>query len=224
MILITTKNGSEGRLNVNYSFNMAWQSPTTKQKRIINSAEYMTLYNKALEHTGGDVATKGYKQEWIDAYANAAPGDPEYPNHDWYDEVIKTAPMQQHFLSVNGGKGGTTYNIGLGYLDQHGMVIQTGFKRYDAQVNLKTKYGRVTFGTNINLSRSDRHSTAYTANNALTTNETEDLVLCAFTQGPYYTPYLPDGRYVSSGYAGRGHNKAPLAVAYSGGLQAPSCA
>lgn len=217
VILITTKNGSEGRLNVNYSFNMAWQSPTTKQKRIINSAEYMTLYNKALEHTGGDVATKGYKQEWIDAYANAAPGDPEYPNHDWYDEVIKTAPMQQHFLSVNGGKGGTTYNIGLGYLDQHGMVIQTGFKRYDAQVNLKTKYGRVTFGTNINLSRSDRHSTAYTANNALTTNETEDLVLCAFTQGPYYTPYLPDGRYVSSGYAGRGHNKAPLAVAYSGG-------
>ena len=153
VILITTKNGSEGRLNIDYSFNMAWQSPTTIQKRIINSAEYMTLFNKALEHTGGDIATKGYEQEWIDAYKNAAPNDPQYPNHDWYGDVIKTAPMQQHFLSVNGGKNGTTYNFGLGYLDQDGMVIQTGYKRYDAQVNLKTNLGgRVTFGTNINFS------------------------------------------------------------------------
>lgn len=217
VILITTKNGAEGRLNIDYSFNYAWQSPTTKQKRIINSAEYMTLFNKALEHTGGDIATKGYKQEWIDAYANAAPNDPEYPNHDWYDDIIKTAPMQQHFLSVNGGKSGTTYNIGFGYLDQDGMVIKTGFKRYDVQVNLRSTYGRVTFGTNINLSKSNRRSTAYTAGNALTTNETEDLILCMFAQGPYYSPYLPDGRYASSGYAGRGHNKAPLAVANSGG-------
>ena len=219
VILITTKNGSEGRLNIDYSFNMAWQSPTTIQKRIINSAEYMTLFNKALEHTGGDIATKGYEQEWIDAYKNAAPDDPQYPNHDWYGDVIKTAPMQQHFLSVNGGKNGTTYNFGLGYLDQDGMVIQTGYKRYDAQVNLKTNLGgRVTFGTNINFSKSNRHSTSYTSGgNQIDNNETEDLILCTFTQGPYYTPYLPDGRFASSGYAGRGHNKAPLAVAYSGG-------
>ena len=61
VILITTKNGTEGRLNIDYNFNMAWQSPTTKQDRITNSAEYMTLFNKALTHTGGDIATKGYK-------------------------------------------------------------------------------------------------------------------------------------------------------------------
>lgn len=217
VILITTKNGTEGRLNVDYSVNFAWQSPTTKQKRIINSAEYMTLYNKALLHTGGDIATKGYKQEWIDAYANAAPNDPNYPNHDWYDDIIKTAPMQQHFLSINGGKNGTTYNVGFGYLDQDGMVIKTGYKRYDAQVNMRSNVGRVTFGTNINLSKSNRRSTSYTASNSLTANETEDLILCMFAQGPYYSPYLPDGRYASSGYAGRGHNKAPLAVANSGG-------
>lgn len=219
VILITTKNGTEGRLNIDYNFNMAWQSPTTKQDRITNSAEYMTLFNKALTHTGGDIATKGYKQEWIDAYKNAAPGDPMYPNHDWYDDIIKTAPMQQHFLSVNGGKNGTTYNFGLGYLDQDGMVIKTGYKRYDAQMNLKTNLGgRVTFGTNINFSKSQRHSTSYTSGgNQIDNNETEDMILCMYAQGPYYTPYLPDGRFCTGGYSGRGHNKAPLAVAYSGG-------
>ena len=219
VILISTKNGAEGRLNIDYSFNMAWQSPTTIQDRINNSAEYMTLFNKALIHTGGDIATKGYKQEWIDAYKNASPNDPLYPNHDWYGDVIKTAPMQQHFLSVNGGKNGTTYNFGLGYLDQDGMVIQTGFKRYDAQMNLKTNLGgRVTFGTNINFSKSQRHSTSYTSSgNQIDNNETEDLILCTFTQGPYYTPYLPDGRFCTGGYPGIGYNKAPLAIAYSGG-------
>lgn len=219
VILITTKGGAEGRLNIDYSFNMAWQSPTTIQDRINNSAEYMTLFNKALKHTGGDIDQKGYKQEWIDAYKNADPNDPMYPNHDWYGDVIKTAPMQQHFLSVNGGKNGTTYNFGLGYLDQDGMVIQTGYKRYDAQVNLKTNLGgRVTFGTNINFSKSQRHSTSYTSSgNQIDNNETEDLILCMFAQGPYYGPYLPDGRFCTGGYSGRGHNKAPLAVAYSGG-------
>ncbi len=219
VILITTKNGTEGRLNVDYNFNMAWQSPTTIQDRINNSAEYMTLFNKALEHTGGDVASKGYKQEWIDAYKNAAPNDPMYPNHDWYGDIISTAPMQQHFLSVNGGKNGTTYNFGLGYLDQDGMVVNTGYKRYDAQMNLKTNLGgRVTFGTNINFSKSQRHSTSYTSGgNQIDNNETEDMILCMYTQGPYYTPYLPDGRFCTGGYSGRGHNKAPLAVANSGG-------
>lgn len=219
VILITTKNGTEGRLNIDYNFNMAWQSPSTIQNRINNSVEYMTLFNKALKHTGGDIATKGYKQEWIDGYENAAPNDPMYPNHDWYGDIIKTAPMQQHFLSVNGGKSGTTYNFGLGYLDQDGMVIKTGYKRYDAQMNMKTNLGgRVTFGTNINFSKSQRHSTSYTSGgNQIDNNETEDLILCMYTQGPYYGPYLPDGRFSTGGYPGRGHNKAPLAVANSGG-------
>ena len=43
------------------------------------------------------------------------------------------------------------------------------------------------------------------------------MILCMYAQGPYYTPYLPDGRFCTGGYSGRGHNKAPLAVAYSGG-------
>ena len=215
VILITTKGGTEGRLNIDYNFNMGWQSPTTKQDRIINSAEYMTLYNKALEHTGGDISQKGYKQEWIDAYKNAAPGDPMYPNHDWFDDIIRTTPMQQHFLSVNGGNHGTTYNFGFGYLNQEGMLIQTGYKRYDASMNLKTKAGRVTFGANVNFSKSQRHTTSTGSN--IDFNETEDMILCMYAQGPYYTPYLPDGRFCTGGYPGRGHNKAPLAVAYSGG-------
>lgn len=219
VILITTKSGSEGRLNVDYNFNMAWQSPTTIQDRITNSAEYMTLFNKALVQTGGDVKSKGYEQSWIDAYADPNADRTLYPNHDWYGEVVKTAPMQQHFLSVNGGKNGTTYNFGLGYLNQEGMMIQTDYKRYDAQMNLNTNLGgRVTFGANINMSKGTRHETSYTSGgNQIDNNSTEDLMLCTLTQGPYYLPYLPDGRFASSGYAGRGHNKAPLAVAYSGG-------
>ena len=221
VILITTKAGSEGRLNIDYNVNLAWQSPTTKPKRITNSAEYMELMNSALTHTGDDIGKKGYPTEIIELFRNNQNDPINYPNHDWYGDIIKTAPMQQHFLSVNGGRNGTTYNFGLGYLNQDGMVIKTDYKRYDVQMNMKTNLGsRVTFGTNINLSKSIRHETAYSKSGSLIEGDaTEDLILTMLAQGPYYLPYLADGsgRLASSGFPGRGHNKPPTTIAYSGG-------
>lgn len=221
VILITTKAGVEGRLNIDYNVNFAWQSPTTKPKRITNSAEYMEMMNSALVHTKGDLKNKGYPTEIIDLFRNNQNDPINYPNHDWYGDIIKTAPMQQHFLSVNGGKNGTTYNFGLGYLDQDGMVIKTDYKRYDVQMNMKTNLGsRVTFGTNINLSKGIRHETAYTkGGSTIEGDATEDLILTMLAQGPYYLPYLQDGtgRFASSGFPDRGHNKPPTTIAYGGG-------
>lgn len=65
--------------------------------------------------------------------------------------LLKQLPCNNIF-KCKWWQNGTTYNFGLGYLNQDGMVIQTGYKRYDAQMNLKTNLGgRVTFGTNINF-------------------------------------------------------------------------
>lgn len=221
VILITTKGGQEGRLNVDYSFNFAAQSPTTKPKRITNSAEYMRMMNSALVHTKGDLKKNGYPEEIISRFEQNQNDAVNYPNYDWYDDVIKTAYMKQHFLSVNGGKSGTTYNFGFGYLDQDGMVIKTGYKRYDAQLNLKTDLGsRVTFGTNINFSKGKRDETAYTkGGSTIEGDATEDLILTMLAQGPYYRPYLADGtgRFTSSGFPDRGHNKPPTTIAYGGG-------
>lgn len=55
------------------------------------------------------------------------------------------AVAQNHNLSVNGKSGKTTFNIGLGYLDQDGMnkaAKEDNFKRYNASLNLTTEFNK----------------------------------------------------------------------------------
>ncbi|GAB6007607.1 SusC/RagA family TonB-linked outer membrane protein [Dysgonomonas reticulitermitis] len=222
VILITTKNGSEGRLNIDFGYTFALQTPTEKQKRITNSVEYMELMNKAVNHTGLQPTWK-YTDEEIESYRQGYLTNPaQYPNTDWVDDVTRNAPMNQYYLSVNGGKGGTTYNFGAGILDQKGVMIETGYKKYDVQFNFKTNLGgRVTFGTNMNFSTGDRYEPAVTSGSTpeaiLDFNATEDQMLCAYAMSPLIAPYLPDGSgRFSTSLQGKGGNKNPVAIAKGG--------
>jgi TonB-linked SusC/RagA family outer membrane protein len=218
VILVTTKSGKAGRLNIDYSYNFGSQRATSVYDRITNSVEFMELLNKAIAYTGTN-ANQTYSQAQIDAYRQGAISNPaQYPSYDWMDAIFRTAPMQQHFLSVNGGKEGTTYNFGAGYLDQDGILIATGYKRYDAQFNFKTNLNKkVTFGTNIAFSKGNRNETAL--NNNFDGNSTEDQILSALAAHPTYAPTLPDGsgRYSAKAYIFEGGNKNPVATAEHGG-------
>lgn len=225
VILITTKNGKEGRLNVDFNYNFSLQTPSMKQDRITNSVEFMELMNKAIAHTKDGLGTKDYTLEQIEAYRQGAITNPkQYPvGNDWIDDVTRTAPMHQYFLSVNGGKDGTTYNFGAGALNQKGTMIETGYEKYDVQFNLKTNLGgRITFGTNITFSTSDRYEPAVTSGSPpeaiLDFNSPEDQMLCAYAQSPLFAPYLPDGsgRFAAYAYPNKGGNKNPVAIAKNG--------
>lgn len=214
VILVTTKTGREGRLNVDYSLNLSSQKAASMYDRVTNSVQFMELLNKAIDHTGTSTNQKFTAAE-IDLFRQPSE---QYPSYDWMDAVFRTAPMQQHFLSVNGGKAGTTYNFGLGYLKQEGVLIATDYKRYDAQFNLKTNLGsKVTFGTNLSFSSGDRHETALNGN--FDGNTTEDQILSALSASPNFKPKLPDGsgRYASKAFLKSGGNKNPVALAENGG-------
>ncbi|MDR6781570.1 TonB-linked SusC/RagA family outer membrane protein [Pedobacter africanus] len=218
VILVTTKAGKAGRLNVDYSYNFGSQRATSMYDRITNSVEFMELLNKAIDHTGTSTNQR-YTPAQIEAYRQGAVSNPaQYPSFDWMDAIFRKAPMQQHYLSVNGGKEGTTYNFGAGYLDQDGMLIATGYKRYDVQFNFKTELNkRVTFGTNISFSKGKRNETALNGN--FEGNSTEDQILSALAAHPTFTPKLPDGsgRYAAKAYIFEGGNKNPVAMAENGG-------
>ncbi|WEK17650.1 MAG: TonB-dependent receptor [Candidatus Pedobacter colombiensis] len=218
VVLVTTKAGKSGRLNVDYSYNFGSQRATTISERITNSVQFMELLNKAIAHTGTS-GSQTYTPEEIELYRQGAITNPaQYPSYDWLDAIFRKAPMQQHYLSVNGGKEGTTYNFGLGYLDQDGILIATGYKKYDAQFNFKTSLNnKVTFGTNIAFSTGNMHETAL--NNNFDGNPTEDQILSALAAHPTFTPKLPDGsgRYAAKAFIREGGNKNPIATAENGG-------
>jgi TonB-dependent SusC/RagA subfamily outer membrane receptor len=100
VILITTKKGKKDFISLEAHGEMSVQTPTRLPDYIYNSVEYMEMWNKSAEHS--DIVIR-YPQELIDAYRNAAPGDPQYPNFNWMDYIYKPALRQDYQLSVTGG-------------------------------------------------------------------------------------------------------------------------
>ncbi len=224
VILVTTKKGKEGRLSIDYNYNYSSQDPSIKIDRVTNSVEYMELMNKAIDHSGRQTQWR-YTDEQIELYRQGAINNPaQYPSADWTSYLIRRAPIHKHFLSINGGKAGTTFNVGLGVLDETGLLLATDFKRYDTQVNFKTNLGgRVTFGSNISMARGKRHDTAITTGNTgpqlIDANTSEDQMLSAYAAPPTSTPTLADGsgRFTAYAFQNKGGNKNPIAIATDGG-------
>ena len=204
VILVTTKMGVKGRMNVEYSYNYGIQKPAGVPDLIWNSVEFMELSNEGINRTGQNTS-KLYTQAQIDAYKNGN-GSAQFPNTDWAKLMFKNAGMQQHYLNINGGEGKTTYNFGLGYLDQNGILINTGYKKYNASFNFKTQMSKIiTFGSNLSFMQGDRKDPVDNA---------ENLVLSIYAQHPLWTPYLPDGsgRVTSKAYDFETTNQNAYAV------------
>ncbi|SDQ68030.1 TonB-linked outer membrane protein, SusC/RagA family [Prevotella sp. khp1] len=143
VILVTTKSGTEGKVNVTYTGRLSINKPSRLVRFMSNYADYMEMVNEASENIG----TAGkYPQsvidQWRQAEANpngiAESGYPNYvayPNTDWYDEIYQTKVMQEHAISLSGKDTRTRYNLGLTYLDNPGMIVRSGEQKYS--INLK---------------------------------------------------------------------------------------
>ena len=228
VILVTTKTGKEGRVGVEYQFNYSMQKPTEPMHRVTNSVEYMELINKAIDFSGNVNAGWRYTDDEINRYRKGQdPNDPsynplQYPNCDWLDYLVRDAAMQQHFISINGGKGGTNFNAGLGYMNQTGLLLGTDYQRYDAQINFKSLLtDRLTFGSNVSMNYGVRHDTSFNDSDFGSMNASRDQMRSAYAASPLMTPQLPDGsgRWSSYAYENKGGNKNPIAKAVAGGGQ-----
>lgn len=71
---------------------------------------------------------------------------------DWFHEVFKPAPMQQHNLTISGATDKANYLFSLGYLNQQGTLIETYEKRYSARINTQFSIGKnIRIGENLYL-------------------------------------------------------------------------
>ncbi|NSW94989.1 MAG: TonB-dependent receptor [Bacteroidales bacterium] len=58
------------------------------------------------------------------------------PGTDWFGEATRNASFKEYTVDVTGGSQNTTYAFLLGYTDEEGIFKWTGFKRYNARVNV----------------------------------------------------------------------------------------
>lgn len=131
VILVTTKRGVPGRVQVTYDGYYGIQTPSTMPK-LVDAATYMKMYNEAQVNAGKPVF---YTQNDIDQ--TIAGTDPiKYPNTDWQKEVIdRTTPITSHSLSVSGGNNMARFALSANYQYHGGMVPDNDSKKYNIRAN-----------------------------------------------------------------------------------------
>ena len=117
---------------------------------------------------------------------------------DPYDYMIEEwTPAMTHNLSVNGKSGKTTFNIGLGYLSQDGLMKtakKDDFRRWNASVKISTEFNKyVTLRAGAIYSKRDKRY-AYA-----TSSVTADPWLYLYRWGPTVPMgYNEDGQELRS--------------------------
>lgn len=131
VIMITTKSGQSGMMNVNYNTFATFNS-LPKQYDLINASAYAGLVN------------------YIDGKATFANPQSLGSGTDWQEQLYRTGVSQNHQLSISGGSDKSKYYLSGYYVDQDGIITNTGQTKYSVRSNLNTKvFDKITVGLNL---------------------------------------------------------------------------
>jgi TonB-linked SusC/RagA family outer membrane protein len=141
VILVTTKKGRAGSMQVAYHGYYGSQAPAHKLD-LLNAEQYATLRNEASVAGGGgilfaDPASLGKGTDWQSIIFN------------------NNARIQDHELSISGGNEKSTYYSSFGFYDQQGIVASaiSEYKRFNARLNTAHKIKPwLNFGNNFGYS------------------------------------------------------------------------
>jgi TonB-linked SusC/RagA family outer membrane protein len=200
VILITTKKGKKGETQFSYRVNVGRHSATRLPDLITNSAEYMEMYNAAIDAKRTNGVPVKYPDAEIEKYRT--PSD-QYPSFNYVDHYVKPALVTNHNLSMSGGGDKNTFNVSVSYLDQDALLPGYNFKRYNGLINYTSQLTKaITLGTSINATYKNRQEPPFTG---------ENMMLAIYAAGPLYGPFLPDGsgRIVTRAYSVEGRNRNP---------------
>ena len=156
VIIITTKRGKKGAMDISYSGYYGIQD-VTKRYDVANREQYQTLVNEATTNA------MAYEQYANDLYIYPAndPSNPNYVNDvdtDWQDEMFKTGHISNHTLSLSGGNDVSNFSVNLNYYDQTGTVEGNGpdYKRYGIMVNSDHQLGKLKIGESLHYTYADQ--------------------------------------------------------------------
>ncbi len=136
VVLVTTKNGKEGRSVVSFDAYYGWQSAPRKVD-MLNAEQYMTIMDEQNVNSGNAAYNwDNYKSIWnYDADGNKL----GVIDTDWVDAMFKdNAETYSANLSVSGGNQKGNYALSMGYMNQEGIVggrDVSNYSRYNFRVN-----------------------------------------------------------------------------------------
>lgn len=139
VILITTKGGKKGQTIVTLDASIGVRN-SYKAMDMMNSDQYYDFITTAYANdpTFDKVRfTNQYKKGY---------------STDWWKEVTRSALNQNYNVSVRSGSENARTSLSLGYVDEEGALIETGFKRLTGRLSHEYDLNKyITVGANVNI-------------------------------------------------------------------------
>lgn len=129
LIVITTKRGIKGNVQIKTTFDQSIQQVTTTPT-FYSAADYASMRNQALVN---DKKEKLFSDPQIENFRSG--GNDLYPNNNWYDRYFKDyAAMQRASLNVTGGNEKVQFYSNVNFMHQGGQFI-TDQDKYNSNAN-----------------------------------------------------------------------------------------
>ncbi|MFI3281636.1 MAG: TonB-dependent receptor, partial [Rikenellaceae bacterium] len=181
VIVITTKRGGDGKTTIKYSGSVSVQS-ATELPEFASSYDFARLYN---EYTG----TETYSAEAIQKYLDGSDTN-NYPNTDWYDEMLtQNSVQQQHNISISGGNSNINYFVSGGYLDQGGFWEDINYNRFNLRSNIDAQ---ITPTTRLTVDISGRKENTLNSGSASSVFQelmrNPSTMVCRYDNGLFASP------------------------------------
>ena len=171
VVLVTTKKGKKGESTI--TFDSYIGTSTIREKMNVLSPDQFRSYTRA----------NGSKLLDLGASIN------------WQDEIFRTAITQNQALGLSGGTDKSTYHLSLGYLDQQGIVNNSGIKKLNGSIKLTQKAFSDKLLLTASLLASQQEDSRMPISEASGSGYEGDLIITALKSNPTFPIYNANGTY-----------------------------
>lgn len=180
VIIITTKSGKKGESRINFNMSQGFSSRAVKDYKQVTTDQYFELYWEALRNgfVANQIASQQAAQMASDALISGSnglginpygsnfakpvgtdgkllPGAKALWDDNWANVLQRTAARNQVDLDFSGGSDKSNYYFSLGYLDDKGVAIESGFKKYSTRLKLNSEVKKwLNVGANLSYTNS----------------------------------------------------------------------
>ena len=177
VILVTTKSGKKGESRINFNMSQGFSSRAVKDYKQVSTDQYFQLYWEALRngYQSNLISAQQAGQMATDNLINALGINPYGANYskpvgtdgkllagakplwndNWADVLQRVASRNQVDLDFSGGSEKSNYYFSLGYLDDKGIAIESGFKKYSTRLKLNSEVKKwLNVGANLSYTNS----------------------------------------------------------------------
>ncbi|WP_158795834.1 TonB-dependent receptor [Pedobacter sp. L105] len=150
VVLITTKNGKKDGSKLTVSSNNGFANvPDSRQVHVLNGQQFAQFQKDVYS----DKIRYFDNREPLDS---EIPADFRYPDQtkvstNWYKEILnQNAPFSDYNVAITNGSEKSSSYVSLGYLNQQGSLINTGFNRVTGRANVDSRPNKfLDFGLHL---------------------------------------------------------------------------